>query len=91
MKFDDHLNIIPEEKTPTPEEILKKIIPNGCINLKSYNQEKEFIIKAMEEYRALSIREAIEEIERIQNVEVNKQDEVLVKFDEVIEIIKSKM
>ena len=31
-------------------EILLEIIPNGCINLKSYNQEKELIVKAMEKY-----------------------------------------
>lgn len=32
------------------EEIMIKHIPSGCINLKSYEKEKQAIIAAMEEY-----------------------------------------
>ncbi len=34
----------------TAIEILMRVIPDGCINLRSYAEEKQMIIKAMEIY-----------------------------------------
>lgn len=34
----------------TKEKIIKKYIPNGCINLHNYKEEIDLIGKAMEEY-----------------------------------------
>lgn len=56
------MNTTVEAEVPIEEQIIQKIIPNGCINLKSYKQEKDAIIKCMQLYHSRKCEEASKEL-----------------------------
>ncbi len=79
-----------EIRTPTPEEILNKsatqILWENGISIMEMNDEFNCsILKAMEEYKNLCLREAIEEI---QNIKYPGAD---VNYQNIIEILKERI